>query len=329
MLHHLFIKFTAVFFMLSFLNLAIAQECSNVDLREKFPDQVRDQAKISWCYAFTSADQLKFHEKSAQTFSAPHVALEYNQTWPGLTVRNMVRIIDIFRKKDDLKEHQTGFIKTALKAAFHKGICNGDDVPDNLVKKINLWRNETSLVPLRSAITDINNHIKNRLKRDSIEDVGYYYSWGNLSAKEFEQIVKKQKIGKITINLMRKACKNNTLTIKKNKYKVIQWPRYFNTIGAIDSQLDRGNMPAIDYNANFLTTTKKNGWLNIAGMHTSSIIGRRFNPDNQKCEYLIRNSWGTSCERYRPQFTCEAGNIWVDQNSLKKSLILVTYLQKK
>jgi hypothetical protein len=311
-----------------FSSFVKANECSSIDLREKFSKPVRNQGKISWCYAFTSADQLEFHE-GGPALSAPHIAVEYNRTWPGLTIRNLVRIIDIFRKKDPLKEHETGFIKTALKRAMKVGVCKFDDVPDNFVPRVDLWRNEITLSTVRDAIIDINNNIAKRLKRESINDIGHYYSWGNISPEEFERIVKKEKVGKITLNLFRKACENKRVTFKKNKYKVIQWPRYFNTLGAIDSQLARGNMPAIDYNSNFLTKSKTGSWLNVDGMHTSSIIGRRFNVDNNKCEYLIRNSWGSSCERYRPNLTCEEGNIWVDETTLKKNIILVTYLKEK
>ncbi|MDH4468725.1 MAG: hypothetical protein QE271_11765 [Bacteriovoracaceae bacterium] len=323
-------KFMVILFSINFTFIplmAFSQECSSVDLRDKYPDKVRDQGGISWCYAFSASDQLKYHWKTPD-ISAPHVALEYNQTWPALTIKNMVRIIRLFKKnKDPLKEHQTGFIKTAIKRSVDVGLCSRKKFPDLYVEKVDIWRHGSHRVGLRDAITDINNNLKFRLSRESIQDIGYYYRWGKMSAGEFETIVKKHNAGKILLNLARKSCEGNEIKIKDKNFKVVQWPKYFNVMAAIDSQLDRRNLASIDYNSDILDNPKKSSILNIGALHTSSIIGRRFNQVNRQCEYLIRNSWGESCERYLPRFTCEAGNIWVDETTLKKNILLVTYIE--
>jgi hypothetical protein len=63
------------------------------------------------------------------------------------------------------------------------------------------------------------------------------------------------------------------------------------------------------------------------GGHAGVLIGRRQHPvtlngrTRNKCQYLIRNSWGTSCNRYHPDWDCEGGNIWVDADVVERQLI--------
>ncbi|HTL11968.1 MAG TPA: hypothetical protein VL588_05750 [Bdellovibrionota bacterium] len=56
-----------------------------------------------------------------------------------------------------------------------------------------------------------------------------------------------------------------------------------------------------------------------ASDHAALIMGRKQGPNG--CMFLVRNSWGQSCERYlsdQQGFECEpaTGDIWVDQNTL-------------
>ena len=64
------------------------------------------------------------------------------------------------------------------------------------------------------------------------------------------------------------------------------------------------------------------------GLHGSIIIGRKRNPKSKKCEYLVRNSWGTSCNSY-PDLECESGNIWVPETNLFRNSSDVYRLEKK
>lgn len=62
--------------------------------------------------------------------------------------------------------------------------------------------------------------------------------------------------------------------------------------------------------------------------HASLIIGRRPNRTGTDCEYLVRNSWGTSCKQYSKDWDCESGNIWVDQRALFNNLKSVTTVSR-
>ncbi|MBF0299239.1 MAG: hypothetical protein HQK51_10995 [Oligoflexia bacterium] len=47
--------------------------------------------------------------------------------------------------------------------------------------------------------------------------------------------------------------------------------------------------------------------------HAVMIIGTRFNPQKDQCEYLVRNSWGTSCNPISKEYEClpHNGSFWI------------------
>jgi hypothetical protein len=59
------------------------QDCSLLDLRDDFLGEVRNQKKISWCYAFAGADMLAHAYQIPEKISAADVAIAYNETKIG------------------------------------------------------------------------------------------------------------------------------------------------------------------------------------------------------------------------------------------------------
>lgn len=53
--------------------------------------------------------------------------------------------------------------------------------------------------------------------------------------------------------------------------------------------------------------------------HANLVIGRR--KSGTKCQYLLRNSWGSDCDSYASTLNCENGNIWIDEEILMKNAI--------
>lgn len=63
----------------------------------------------------------------------------------------------------------------------------------------------------------------------------------------------------------------------------------------------------------------KNWNQNECGRHASLVIGRRKDPkDANRCQYLIRNSWGNGCGSYHSDWECDAamGSVWIDADTL-------------
>jgi hypothetical protein len=67
-----------------------------------------------------------------------------------------------------------------------------------------------------------------------------------------------------------------------------------------------------------------------SGAHASVIVGRQFNTSTQRCEFLVRDSYGPNCQdsngqdRYlRP---CENGSVWVEARILLKDTMNLTWI---
>jgi hypothetical protein len=57
------------------------------------------------------------------------------------------------------------------------------------------------------------------------------------------------------------------------------------------------------------------------GKHAALLAGRRWNSETNTCQFLIRNSYGTSCNKYLDEFKsdCDMGNIWVNEDVIGKN----------
>jgi hypothetical protein len=98
-------------------------------------------------------------------------------------------------------------------------------------------------------------------------------------------------------------------------------------ISMIDEALENGSIPLIHYSANFLLGKVDYFWRKIIGTHVSSIAGRKIEKGEKF--YLLRNSWGGSCQYYSPkyQLACERGHIWISESDLRKATTTATYLK--
>lgn len=67
-----------------------------------------------------------------------------------------------------------------------------------------------------------------------------------------------------------------------------------------------------------------------AAEHASLIVGRRFNKETQKCEFLVRDSYGPNCQDSKGQDRyhrpCENGSIWVEARSLLENTMHLTWI---
>ena len=63
-------------------------------------------------------------------------------------------------------------------------------------------------------------------------------------------------------------------------------------------------------------------------IHMSSIVARRFDEGSGSCQYLIRNSWGSSCGGYYSEkYECKNGHVWVPQKHLTRMVQSITYIE--
>lgn len=107
-------------------------------------------------------------------------------------------------------------------------------------------------------------------------------------------------------------------------------PRYSTerTRAVLDAEFNKGIRKAYPVGIGYCASILREGrgfkvkkWdENECGRHASLVIGRRKDPKNAgRCQYLIRNSWGTGCgSYYSSDWECDGpmGSIWVDADTL-------------
>jgi hypothetical protein len=102
---------------------------------------------------------------------------------------------------------------------------------------------------------------------------------------------------------------------------------------SLDGALNSGKVAAIGYNSSIIEKPSgQTDECNKHSSHSSVIVARRFDRRRGVCEYLIRNSWGASCEGYRKDASVycdrkDPGNIWISREELAKGFFSVVQLK--
>lgn len=302
-------------------------KCSQIDLRNDVLGHVRDQGAISWCYAFAGADMLNYTFNEHEKISAADVAIGYNQTNIGLFMRWLD--INLLHRNDTTirgEAHQTGFNKKSLMNTLKTGWCPESVFPSEKWTKVsrttNGWVEEQVL--LGPAMLDIQklHQIRRSLTPDNIP---YYFKFKNVGINEFTKMVKSNFINSFYFELRKNVCKDDRHPFehKKDVKMVIKNPWIFNNLS---KELERGNVVGLDYDSRVLDNTSNHS-LGVNQLHTSVIVGRRWNQERSTCEYLIRNSHGEQCQgEYDPTIECDFGNLWLSEDQIYRNMTSIVYM---
>jgi hypothetical protein len=145
-----------------------------------------------------------------------------------------------------------------------------------------------------------------------------------LRPEDLYSLIKKVKRHEIFTNIVESACETSRAVLPR--FSINQ---KINTPGdtlKMASLLDEQKVFAIDYFSGVLENTKKIK-RTIGSLHTSLIVGKRWNQEKNSCEFLVRNSYGLSCDGYDPSLSCDKGSIWMPEKTLKKAYLIMTWLR--
>lgn len=303
-------------------------DCSFVDLRTlgKLTTVNREQGDIGWCYAFAAADLVQFYYNTVP-LSAANIAINYND----LGIANVVHWFSKIRyglkpqgRNVNYLEPETGLIELALKNSFKVGFCSRENMPDEKVVKVNLATQEKEMVDLEVAMYDMLRDLRNTVRKNPSQ-LKHMYEFPHVGTQEIAEILLKNKKQKIFNVINNRSCQDNEIHLPLPK--IVQKIKSPHILKYVDQQLDKANIVSLDYTSNVLRDKKKANKI-FQSLHTSTIVGRRWSNENNQCEYLIRNSAGSSCDnKYDPSYECDDGNIWIGKKYLHKSMLRVTYLQ--
>jgi hypothetical protein len=314
--------------------------CSDVDLATEL-GPVRNQGNIGWCYANVAADLITFRfkkELNGRRASAGYVALIFNEFTSN-------------KPNDD-----AGLVSAAALFSQWYGVCPASFEEPAFAKSPfkTLRERINSLVLLKEAYDRRNQsfYYAEHLKQ-LIENYRNSKSMINqLSDEELEEILQNSSTRSFPRKLADRLC--GPYKIKVTKDLKIRYVHYYasgltqllnnpnleavpsmgrtNLIQKINQLLDHKNVAAIGYRTSIFYDPKTERFKK-AGMHASSIVGRRWNAKTNTCDLKLRNSWGQSCDNYtNPELkdSCDpkTGYLYLPPKILARTLDEVIYYQR-
>lgn len=312
--------------------------CDAKDLSADF-GPVRDQGNIGWCYANVAADMMTYQYKSelaGERVSAGYVALAYNEV--------------MFKKPND----DAGDVFPAILAAEYFGVCTAEIEEEAMTKgPFHTIKDKIDGLVYLKQVYDQKR--KNPSYVDAYEGRLYQYLNSDslinkISKQELEYVLQNSTKRTFPRKLADRICANNK---KKIKLSMNMRFEFFATEGfrrlifkgqpnivdagkmglikAINKQLSQDKPVAAAYKTSIFYSPGSDAYEN-AGMHVSSIVGRRWNKETKTCEFKLRNSWGKNCYSYsNPELNgkCDpqTGYVWLSSDILARTVTEAVYFR--
>ena len=339
--------------------------CTSIDNTSPVLSTPRDQDSVGWCYAFSAADLLS--HKLNQKVSAVHLATLYNHNdfWTNLR-RNITPVVAVSELASNgrvqmdrelgaitLRERaisessiEGGFTGNAIRHGLRHGICTEHEIPSNYSIERNIFELERLVgtyheisIPLRAgecnsisseglysyevdgnSINLKDDYFGEHPRNDLLQEM-----FPGLDFDTFFEVINQTNRQNAYQQLLEASCKDEiAITDDINVREVKAKGKDFSN--TLDEQLENGNVAEIGYHAGVLYNPDKPN--RSSGLHSSLILGRRFNAETNKCEYLLRNSWGGG-SLYHNSYGSDImkDTAWIAEEALGKSGIDITYIE--
>jgi hypothetical protein len=291
--------------------------CSPVDLREVFPQPVRNQGEISWCYANAAADYLQYLYRIPDQISAADIAIRYAGTDASKVLTFFKRI---FSRSARNSPPETGFIALAVRKSIPEGWCPESHLPSHQWTRVETVSGKRESRDIMKSILEVyalHQGVRNG-RFLSPADLPAYFEFPQIDQSSFFRMLKGSSQGGLLPAIRAHACRGKRTPYDggaRAEFKVTG-KRIFQRFQAA---LDQREPISIDFFSAIFD--KYEGFRrSVSDLHTVLIYGRRFNPETQECSYLMKNSYGTDCSRYDPGIRCEGGYLWFPESKLFPSL---------
>ncbi|WP_347359176.1 hypothetical protein [Bdellovibrio sp.] len=310
--------------------------CSPRDVREYMSPQMKkyfmtpsDQGNIGWCYGYAANDILS--QKMGTPLSAIYTSSYYTSriTGAGRFFRSILN--------GDTAVAEGGFIAGALKDIKKNGYaCSVQALPQNGSFNFELVPNYVSMAGTGDLVRYMEKLRNNEVCDSMCEkraDHLFDYFFGKLSVIDVKRYIinsKSSRLEDVLFKLMDSGCGSSKVAVSGNlkvrtggdtsrqsrsgdEHISDSYDSEQTLIAKLNRQLNNNKVVGFEYNAKHITGV---GGI-FGGWHASSVVGRKV--INNKCHYLVRNSWGTSCN-YKPGVICDkdTGSYWVDSKTFKR-----------
>lgn len=302
-------------------------ECTTVDFRETMKLKMRNQNKVSWCFAHAASDYLQYAYHLEEQISAADIAINYSQTSASRLIHFFKGIID---PKSRPLPAQTGFIKLAVKKIIPQGYCPESALPSDEWNRVESSDGAESKVEIKQSILDtfaLQKDVKSG-KFSSSTELPWYFKFKNIDRDQFYEILKTSKKSRLMLNIRSAACKNERKPFGSEQIGSdfqIRGKYVFKNMNATFNK----KMPVtIDFFSDLFRhfDHPKN---NINDLHTVLVYGRKYDSSTGQCNYMIKDSYGEQCEKYDPKIPCEGGYVWLPENKLFRAMTSQLILYKQ
>jgi hypothetical protein len=340
-----------------------AKSCSNIDNRNAVLARVRDQGESGWCFAYVAADLLSY--KLGVPVSAVDVALNYVSDPKVIRENRKYQKPDPFGTEWSgdvgpalaIESKGVGVCPEQFLRSDEYYFAGLSDPSFQTVSYTEENFDKDQRVAERHWITAAFDNLAQATKAagktgnlsqqsaQQIEDV-----FANFDPQKFQHLLQQSKSTEDINHWLRQtSCDGHRLKIPAGwTITTVEVDDDAKTgaslIPIIDQQLLAKNIVGVGWhhlNGVLSSAKKREDALDAIGDksrgippdedgddgHSSSIVARRFNTKNEQCEYLIRNSWGPNCYEYNTdKYTCDEGNVWVNEKDLGPMLTDLEYL---
>ncbi len=286
-----------------------SRECTKVDLRGSILGEVRHQGNVGWCFAHSTADLVSY--RLQKKISPVDIAINFYDKMPEMPRTDKLSTASGGNDMGAVSYSTAGYCEEELTASENYQIdeqCRSlvqPEISSIVIFMENLFERQTS------SLSYCQKNIISSLFK-------------NISEEDLNKVARLQKSSLQKISLLKDLnCQGRRVNSQKI---VMRGGLASDALVDIDEQLNSSNPISLNYDAAFIYKGSTKGSIYN---HYSTIVGRRVSKESNTCQYLIRNSWGPDCSIYPAPYDrqCEKGNIWVDEDILRQSIIGIKFLK--
>jgi hypothetical protein len=253
--------------------------------------------------------------------SAADIADQYNKgLWPKF-----------YRWINGTLVPETGFVRPVLRQASVSGYCPEVNFPSDIWVRVVASgqdapriENKTLNVAI-SEILDLQRLVKAGIFKTG-EELPFHYEFPGVGRDAFFTILRANPRQEVLEGLRQKACEG-----KRKPYPVdvgtiamrFRGPRMFERF---HEELESGRPFSLDYFYGVLEDSSRIK-KKLADLHTSIVLGQRFDSASGECQYLIKNSYGENCTNYDPKWECQGGYLWIGEMALREAAVSFVLLK--
>lgn len=297
-------KLWVLFLLFISINLS-ASDCTTKFVDTTFMPKNNNQNQHNWCVFWSSADLYSFYEKTP--LSSYDMALQYFNN-------------DLVRNQSEVNDHTE--IPAVMGAALviaqqGKGLC--------LEAQTNYTNSDwAELSFLFQKISSNEKSLKTIICENNLESSKPF----NEIPKNILNIINKLSGDKKASALLDITCgKRHQLAKYGVGTRAIENFSEEKIMDKLDQLLQSEVPSSVSYDWDFIINDKD--FTKKESNHSSTIIGRKLNPETNQCEYLIKDTAGNRCPK-NTIYKCDPqnGTIWVPRENLQKNIYEVNWLVK-